>query len=162
MSVLREVRCQWASVIEPNTKFEHRWEIDAILSDEQAAQLVDLGLKIKDDKGVKTYRFKRKCGGTKRDGTPYKLSPPNVVDAAKVKFEKLIGNGSLVNIGYSIRKGEMMGTPFCKGDLDAVQVLELVEYGGGGGVDEFSDEGEVKIIEGDDDNKVVIDEEDIF
>ena len=162
MSVLREVRCQWASVIEPNTKFEHRWEIDAILNSEQAAQLVDAGVKIKDVEGVQTLRFKRKCTGTKKDGGTFKLDPPKVVDAAKQPFTSLIGNGSLVNIAYTIRKGEMMGKPYCKADLDAVQVLELVEYGGaGGGADEFSDEGTVKIIEGDSPG-ITVDEEDIF
>lgn len=160
MAVLKEVRCQWASVIEPNTKFEHRWEIDATLSDEQAAQFVNEGLKIKDTEGVKTYRFKRKCEIKKMDGTVAKLEPPKVVDAAKAPFDRLIGNGSLVNIQYTIRKGEMMGTPYCKADLNAVQVLELVEYGGGGGVDEFADEGEVKIIEGE--NSSSEEPEDIF
>lgn len=161
MAVLKEVRCQWASVIEPNTKFEHRWEIEAFLSDAQAAALVDAGLKIKDDDGVKTLRFKRKVSGTKKDGGTYKLDPPKVVDAHKVPFDKLIGNGSLVNIQYSIRSGEMMGNAYTKADLVAVQVLELVEYGGGGSSDEFDDEGDTKVIK--EDNPVTdLDEEDIF
>ena len=35
--ILRNVRCSWASVIEPNTKYEHKWEIVAHLDKEQAA-----------------------------------------------------------------------------------------------------------------------------
>lgn len=148
MAVLKEVRCQWASVLEPNTKFEHRWEIDAILSDAQAAALLDQGVTVKEDEGIKTHRFKRKCSGTKKDGGTYSLDPPKVVDAHKVPFTKLIGNGSLVNIQYTVRSGEMMGNAYTKADLVAVQVLELVEYGGGGNSDEFADEGDTKVIKG--------------
>lgn len=159
MAVLREVRCQWASIIEPNTRYDHRWEIEAILSDAQAAAFVDTGLKIKDTEGVKTYRFKRKVQGTKKDGGTYNLSPPKVVDAHKEPIDKLVGNGSLVNIQYEVRSGEVAGNPYTKADLVGVQVLELVEYGGAGASDEFEDEGDTKVINKEEDSST---EEDIF
>jgi len=147
MSVLKEVRCRWASVIEPNTKFEPTWEIEAELNDQQAAVFADAGVRLKEDDGIKLIRFKKRVSGKKKDGGTYHNEPPKVVDAAKQPFDKLIGNGSLVNIAYSLRDWSMMGNSGVKADLNAVQVLELVEYAGGGGTDEFEDMGSTSVIE---------------
>ena len=147
MTVLREVRCRWASVVEPNTKFEPTWEIEAELNDQQAAVFADAGVRLKEDDGIKLIRFKRKVSGAKKGGGTYNNDAPKVVDASKQPFEKLIGNGSLVNISYDLRSWEMMGNTGVKADLKAVQVLELVEYsGGGGGASEFEDEGSTSTI----------------
>ena len=147
MALLKEVRCRWASVVEPNTKFEPTWEIEAELNDQQAAMFADAGVRLKEDDGIKLLRFKRKVEGNKKGGGTYRNEPPKVVDASKQEFDKLIGNGSLVNIAYDLRSWEMMGNKGVKADLKAVQVLELVEYsGGGGGTSEFDDEGSTSTI----------------
>jgi hypothetical protein len=146
MAVLKNVRCNWASVIEPNTKFEPTWEIEAELNDEQAAMFADAGVRLKEsDDGIKLLRFKRKVSGNKRGGGTYNNRPPKVVDAHKQPFTKLIGNGSLVNIAYSLKAWEMMGNSGVKADLNAVQVLELVEFNGGG-ADEFDDIGDTQVV----------------
>jgi len=148
MAVLKNVRCRWASIKEPNTKYDPRWEIEAELTDEQAAMFSDAGVKLKEDEGVKLIRFKRNVTGTKKDGTKYDLDPPKVVDAHKTPLDKLVGNGSLVNIAYELREWNVAGNTGVKPSLNAVQVLELVEYsGGGGGADEFDDVGETKVVE---------------
>jgi len=146
MPVLKNVECKWACIQEPNTKFEPTWEIEALLSSQQAAELAALGFKLKeDDKGTPTYRFKRKVGGKKKGGGEFKREQPKVVDASKKPFEGLIGNGSVVNIQYKVMNTEFMGQAFVKGDLCAVQVLKLVSYGGDDG-DEFDDEGPTETI----------------
>ena len=140
MSVLSNVKCRWASVVQPNTKFEPVWEIEAILDAEQAAMFTKEGATVKtDDDGNKTLRFKRKVSGNKRDGGTYENTPPPVVDMLKQPFDQLIGNGSTVNISYALRPWEMMGKSGISADLKAVQVVDLVAYSGGGGspVDEF-------------------------
>ena len=159
MALLKEVRCKWASVIEPNTKFEPTWEIEAELNEQQAAMFADAGVRLKEDDGMKLLRFKRKVGGTKKDGGTYTNEPPRVVDASKQPFGQLIGNGSLVNIQYDLREWAMMGNTGVKADLKAVQVLELVPYSGGGDTDEFSDEGSTATLE---QEKVMIDDGDMF
>ena len=147
MAVLKEVRCRWASIIEPNTKYTPRWEIEAILSEEQAAYFVNEGVDVKkDDEGNPTIRFKRNVSGQRKDNSTYENTPPKVVDAQNQPLDKLVGNGSLVNIAYDLKKWNVAGNSGTKAELKAVQVLELVEYSQGA-VDEFDDEGETKVIE---------------
>lgn len=159
MAVLKEVRCRWASVIEPNTKFEPTWEIEAELNDEQAAMFADAGVRLKEDDGVKLLRFKRKVSGQKKGGGTYTNEPPKVVDGNKEPFDKLIGNGSLVNIAYNLRPWEMMGNTGVKADLNAVQVLEHVPYNGSG-TEEFEDAGDTQVLENTEDTAE--EPEDIF
>ena len=146
--ILRDVRCSWASVIEPNTKFESVWEIVANLTPEQASVLADLGFKLKtEDDGTQSYRFKRKTEGTKKDGTKFQKEQPKVIDAGKQPFNQLIGNGSLVNIQYNVKTTNMLGNTYITGDLCGVQVIEHVAFGN---ADEFEDEGSTVNIEGQD------------
>ena len=157
MAVLRNVRCRWASIVEPNTKFDPRWEIEAELDSEQAAFFADKGCRIKEDDGVSLLRFKRNVGGKRKDGTTYQLDPPTVVDAAKQPLTGQVGNGSLVNIAYELNNWTVAGNSGVSARLNAVQVLELVEFnGGGGGVSEFEDEGTTSTIaqEDKDDNDI--------
>ena len=138
--LLKKVRCQWASIIEPNTKFEPVYEIEALLDDKQAAELAAIGFKIKtQEDGTPSYRFKCRTHGSKKNGEKYDKAKPRCVDASREPFEELIGNGSLVNIQYEVKKGTFAGTPYCRGELQAVQVLEHVPFGGD---DEFEEAGE--------------------
>lgn len=149
MSVLRNVRVKWASVQEPNTKYEPVYEIVAILSKEQAAEFVDKGLRVKNEDGELTYRFKKKQFGMKKTQEKFEKPAPRVVDAEKNPFTGLIGNGSLCNIQYEMKSGDFP-QPWVKAELAAVQVVELVEFNAGGTVDEFEDVGETKVIAGSD------------
>ena len=157
--ILRNVRCSWASVIEPNTKFEDQWEIVANLNKEQAAQLAEHGFKLKtEDDGTQSYRFKRRTQGTKKTGEKFDKNPPMVIDASKEPFDKLIGNGSLVNIQYDVKTVPFAGQTYINGDLCGVQVLEHVSFGES--ADEFEDEGEAASIEGK--SETPVDEESPF
>lgn len=138
MPVLNNVRVQWASVQEPNRSKEYgdKWEVEAILSVDQAAFFNENDFKTKeDDKGNTVIRFKRKTTGTKRAGGTFNKQQPRVVDSVKQPFTDLIGNGSVCNIAYNILEHN-----FGKSlDFAGIQVLELVSYGGGGpdAADEF-------------------------
>lgn len=146
MAVLKKVPCKWASIQEPNTKFDPTYEIVAVLDDEQAAYFADKGVKVKEEEGENTVRFKLGQFGTKRDGSKFERNPPRCVDAAKEPFTDLIGNGSIVNIQYELKEWEAFGNTGVKPELKAVQVLEHVPYSGGVN-DEFEEEGETKTVE---------------
>lgn len=147
MAVINNVKCRWASVQEPNTKWDPLgvYEIEAVLTNEQAAQLVSQGLAVKEQDGEKTYRFKSKAGGTRKDGTTFKRDAPRVVDGNKQEFTDLIGNDSVVNIAYNIREWTMMGNSGVKGDLVAVQVVKHVPFAGSP-VDEFDEVGGTETV----------------
>lgn len=146
MAVLKHVRCKWASVTKPNTKFEPVYEIVALLNEEQAEKFRKMGANVQtEEDGTPYVRFKRKVLGRKRDGTTFERTPPIVVDAKKEPFEGLIGNGSLVNVQYTPREYMAFGRKGLALQLEAVQVLELVPYEERGGL-EFDEEGEMKVL----------------
>ena len=144
MAILRNVPVMWASVQKPNLQFEPTWEIQVTLTPEQAKELQaeakalnPKGIKIKnEDDGTKTFRFKRKVNradGNGENNPPVVCGPGGKDD----KFDKLIGNGSICNVQYSLVKYD--NPKFGKGittDLKGVQVLIHVPYGSQDG-DEF-------------------------
>lgn len=140
MAVLKNVKCQWASVLEPNTKFDPigKYEIEAILNDAQAAAFADMGISVKSKDEGKVVRFKLKAGGNRKDGTVYRVDPPRVVDANKQEFKELIGNGSTVNIAYEASPWSVHGNSGVSAKLKAIQVVEHVPYSGGT-IDEFDE-----------------------
>lgn len=147
MAVLKHVKAKWASLIEPNTTYDSCWEVVAILSEEQAALFASKGVPVKTDSetGEKFYRFKIKTEGNKKSGGTYTREAPKVLDAHKKPWDgRLIGNGSIVNIQYNFKDWSMMGNSGTKAELLAVQVIELVPFGGGG--EEFEDEGDTKVL----------------
>jgi hypothetical protein len=148
MPILSNRKVKWAAVQEPNRSddFGDSWEVEVELDDNTIAQLTTDGLagkiKAQTDKdkrptGVQIIRVKRKTKGNKKGGGTFDKSQPKVVDSVKRPFTGLIGNGSVCNIAYNIVKSNF-GTSI---DFAGIQVLELVEYGGGGpdAADEFTE-----------------------
>ena len=125
-------KAQWASVIQPNTKYEHVWCIDVCNLDAKAKKILKadgIAHKIKnvgDDRGD-FIKITQKVD--KRDGT--KFDAPKVVDGMKRPFTQLIGNGSEVAVKYKARDWEHGGKSGITADLKAVQVLKHVPYGDG-------------------------------
>ena len=119
----------WASVIEPNTTFEPAWQVDISL-DENTKKLAEtdgLTIKNKSDERGDFVTLKRKV--MKRDGD--KRQPPRVIDSQNNPWDdKLIGNGSICNIKYMPYEWSAAGRSGVSADLLAVQVVDLVEYGG--------------------------------
>jgi|10_taG_2_1085330.scaffolds.fasta_scaffold333542_1 hypothetical protein len=114
----------WASITQPNTRFEPKYCIDVVLSDDKAQELRDEGYTIKDREQGPTITINRKVngpGGTIREA-------PRLVDAQKETLNCLVGNGSKVRV--SARPWEMNrnGQEFKGLELMAVQVVKLVSY----------------------------------
>lgn len=123
-------KAMWASVQTPNTKFEPVYCIDLVISKKDADTIKKQGLKVKtNDDGEYYVKFKRKL--FKKGGDQNKK--PKVVDANRQPFAGLIGNGSIVNVQYSVYEWDNSFGSGISADLSGVQVIELVEFTGGDG-----------------------------
>jgi hypothetical protein len=124
--MLKNVKCKWAAVQQPNTTFEPVWSIDIVLDGTNLKMVKEAGLKPKVDKdGDTVFKFKRKV--FRADGE--KNNPPEVVDAKKEPFHDLIGNGSTVNISANVYEWENKFGKGIAANLNGVQVVDLVPYG---------------------------------
>ena len=120
----------WASVINPNTKFDADgvWTIDVGNLDDlnkKKAQKDGLTVKNKGDEKEDFVTIKRKVRNNKGNLN----RQPNVVDANKrLVTDTMIGNGSKVNVLYEPFEWNFGGKTGVSADLRAVQVTELVPY----------------------------------
>ncbi len=127
----------WSKLATPENKFgseETQWAIDLILSDDESRKWVRAGLATKerfmDVDGVEVPVIKlKKDTHWKKSGEA--KTPVKVVDAYGQEVDaRLIGNGSIVNVQYSVREWEFQGRKGKTPELVAVQVIELVEFTG--------------------------------
>ena len=135
--ILENVKINWSRLGDnAGNKYmsdEKEWSVDAVLSDEQAESWLSSGvkpaLKVKD--GVKFVKLRKDCIW-KKSGDPKKA--PIVVDKFNEPVDPtMIGNGTVANVQISIREWEYQGQKGKSAELVAVQILELVEFSGGGG-----------------------------
>ena len=122
----------WAHIMVPNTKFndDGEWSIEICNLDEMNKEIAASdGLTIKnegDERGdfVTLKQYARTKGGDFRG--------MSVEDAQRKPFpsEKRVGNGSKVNASYYPKPYTQFGGGV-KGYLQGVQVIDLIEYGGG-------------------------------
>lgn len=135
---------KWASIQQPNTTFEPVWSIDVVVDVETAKKLKAEGLPVKKDKdGDIILKCKKKV--YRKDQT--KNQSPRVVDGNKEPLLDLVGNGSKVNVQYQPYEWNYAGNSGIGAGLVAVQVLELVPFGGAG--DEFEKVGDTVVVGGD-------------
>jgi len=86
------------------------------------------------DTGRILVRFKMRAGGTsKRTGKTFTMKP-DIFDAQGVKLDEPpgIGNGSILKVAYSLGAGGYVpaaGKFYLSPQLNAVQIIELVEFG---------------------------------
>ena len=128
-----EGTAMWASITTPNTRFEPKYSIDLVVDNEMAQALKSEGYKVKFDKEEgPTITMKRNVNGP--NGMIRKA--PKLLDRNKNELDCLVGNGSKVRV--QARPWEMVrnGQEFKGLELQAVQVLDLVQYSSGDG-DEF-------------------------
>lgn len=120
----------WAHILTPDDRFPPaKYSINVLVSEEEADKIKAVGLKVKAVDGG--FEFKAKRNVLKADGT--EAGRPNLVDASNKPFEAEVGNGSVVRIQvrpYDYNNNFGSGT---SADFEGVQVLDLVEYTGGGG-----------------------------
>jgi len=119
----------WASITRPNEKFEPMWRIDLAVDDATASEFQKQGFSVGEttinDETIKNIiKFKRKV--SKANGE--KNQQPQLVDADKKPIDKIIGNGSKVKVMYKSYDWNYKGKTGKGLDLQAVQVLDLVEY----------------------------------
>jgi hypothetical protein len=119
----------WASITRPNEKFEPMWRIDLAVDDATASEFQKQGFSIGEttinDETIKNIiKFKRKVSKANGD----KNQQPQLVDAEKKPLDKIVGNGSKVKVMYKSYDWNYKGKTGKGLDLQAVQVLDLVEY----------------------------------
>jgi len=123
---------QWAHIQRPDDRFPPaKYSITLHVDDETAQELRDAGLKVKKEGDVNVFKVKRNV--LKVSGE--EAGKPVVVDIDTNPFNQEVGNGSKVIVQirpypYNNNFGSGMSA-----DLEGVQVIELVEYTGGGQVE---------------------------
>ena len=127
----------WASLTRPNEKFEPMWRIDLAVDDNTATDLakegITLGETVIDGNTIKNVvKFKRKVSKANGD----KKQPPSLVDGQNQPLDKIVGNGSKVKVQCKPWEINRNGQAFKGLELQAVQVIDLVQYSSGDG-DEF-------------------------
>lgn len=120
-------KAYWASVSNPNTTFEPVWTIDLSVDENNKKKAIDSGMAVKnkDDERGDFVTIKRKV--TSKNGN--QNNPPSLKDSQKRDIKgTLIGNGSDVNVLYKTYEWSYAGKKGIGADLQAVQVVNLVEY----------------------------------
>ncbi len=123
----------WASITTPQTRFPPpKYTITLIVDDETATQFEQDGFRIGvTDEGEKTLTMKRTVEWTDSEGKTMVNDAPKLMDADKDPLDAIVGNGSDVVVQfrpYTNNYGKFM-------ELQAVQVLNLIEYEGSGPAD---------------------------
>ena len=123
MAVLQG-RAFWSFVTTPNTRYEPAYGINLVVDDETAAQFKADGFSVKYMDEGKAIIFKRKVNGPKG----MIRQAPKLYDKSKNEIDVAVGNGSLVKVQYKPWEVSRSGMTYKGLDLQAVQVLDLVEY----------------------------------
>lgn len=114
----------WASIKTPNTKFEPVYTVNLVVDDETANDFASRGHKIKQMDEGPSIVIKRKVNGP----NGMVRTAPRLLDAEKNEVNYSVGNGSKVRVQYNEYEGENKYGPYSGLDLQAIQVLDLVEY----------------------------------
>ena len=121
---VQEGTAYWASIKTPNTKFDPVYTINLVVDDDTANDFASRGHTIKEVEGQPSVVIKRKVDGPNGMVRP----APRLLDANKQEVNYSVGNGSKVKVQFSEYSGENQYGPYTGLDLQAVQVLDLVEY----------------------------------
>ena len=150
--ILNNVKVKWARVgSNPATKYasdETEWSVDCEVSADQSKDWIKKGFAQKErfdpETGVPFVKIKRNTHFNKKNpitGAMEKMeiSAPFVKDQYGDNMVEInIGNGSLCNVQFMERPWEYAGKNGVSATLVGLQVIELVEYEGGAGGDEFT------------------------
>ena len=123
MAIL-EGTVKWASITTPNTKFEPVYTVDLIVDEETANDFASRGHKIKQHDEGPAVGIKRKVNGPNGITRP----APRLLDKDKQEINVAVGNGSKVRVQFNEYSGEGKYGPYQGLDLQAVQVVDLIEY----------------------------------
>ena len=123
---------KWASITNPNTKWEPQYCINLIVDKKIATDFKTRGFPVKEfDEGLALVMKRKVEGANGRIN-----EKPKLYDKAKNEIDVAVGNGSTVKVQYKEWESNRNGKTFRGFDLMAVQVLDLVTFNGAG--DEFN------------------------
>ena len=129
------VELNWAKLDKPVSPFgTEQFELQIATTDKDKAQeLKDNHFNVKEMDGKFVVSLKRKA--KRADGSDN--GPVRVVDGSlnPIENKRSIGNGSMGNVIVFQYPYEAMGRKGIASSLTAVQITDLVEYTGSGGVD---------------------------
>ena len=114
----------WASIKTPNTKFEPVYTVNLVVDEDTANDFASRGHKIKQMDEGPSLVIKRKVNGP----NGMVRTAPRLLDAEKNEVNYSVGNGSKVRVQFNEYEGENKYGPYTGLDLQAVQVIDLVEY----------------------------------
>lgn len=128
MSEVIEGKAWFSHTKTANTHFGEpgKYMINLVVSEEIAKKAEERGVPVKVSKNTdeKIIVLSRKAGGTRKDGNPYTIAAPNVVDIDTQPYSSEIPNGSLVRIQYEFVQKEGFGKIWPQYELQKVRVLE--------------------------------------
>lgn len=131
-------KAHWASISSPNSTFEPVWQVDLAVEGVELEKAKEMGLTImnkNDDRG-EFVRIKRKV--YRKDGS--KNKSPILKDSKNhVLSEVNVGNGSDVRVLFKSFDWEYAGKKGIGADLQAMQVINLIEYEAGEDFDVIDD-----------------------
>ena len=136
MAIL-EGTAYWASIKTPNTTFEPVYTVNLVVDDEVANDFASRGHKVKQMDEGPALIIKRKVDGP----NGMVRSSPRLLDQNKQEVNLAVGNGSKIRVQYNEYSGEGKFGPYTGLDLQAVQIVDLIEYKSEDG-SEFFDDGE--------------------
>ena len=119
-------KAYWASITTPNTKFEPVFSINLLVDEDVAQSFASKGYGIKQMQEGPALVIKRKVA--QKNGKLNKV--PKLLDSNNEELDVLVGNGSEVKVQYREWETTNHYGSFKGLDLQAVQVLDLVPYGG--------------------------------
>jgi hypothetical protein len=123
-------KCHYASITEPNTKFDPVWSIQVEVNDDNREVVEKSGLKVanKGDERGDFVTIKRKVH--RKDGS--QRNAPLVMDSQNNRWnnDKKIANGSTVNVKAIPYEWDYAGKSGISADLAAVQIVDFIEYSG--------------------------------
>ena len=114
----------WASITTPNTTFTPAYQVNLVVADDVANDFRSRGFTVKDMEEGPAIMLKRKVDGP----NGMVRSAPKLLDKNKNPMNVAVGNGSKVRVQYKEWESTWNGTVYKGLDLQAVQVIDLIEY----------------------------------
>ena len=121
---IEEGLAYWTSAKSPNTKFEPVYQTTLVVDRDTAEKYRAEGCSIREMEEGPALVIKRKVNGP----NGMVRTAPRLLDAEKNEVNYSVGNGSKVRVQFNEYQGENKYGPYTGLDLQAVQVLDLVEY----------------------------------
>ena len=125
----------WASIKTPNTTFEPMYTVNLVVDQAIADDFAGRGHTVKQMDEGPALVIKRKVNGP----NGMVRNAPRLIDQNKQDINLAVGNGSQVRVQCSEYEWEYAGKSGKSLDLQAVQVIELVEYRASDGSEFFDD-----------------------